>query len=202
MSARRVAPRDCLLAVAMPETAAEFAADLRSRPDGLAASLCRQRPAAAAAVVFEAALRPSLALLDDVAAELQRLGGTVLRRVDLPSWRNLFHRAEQVPAVVTLVAHGTGAAVELRDGLHPAASLAAALPPQLDGYFDLTSCHSIEALADALKRRAPGITVQSTRGTTLLGVRLALYRQVIRRLAARPASYMTTVVDVWSDAAK
>lgn len=202
MARTNVGPRDCVLAIAVPATLAELAADLNSPDRDFAPGLCRQSPGVPPERVFATVLGPSLALLAEVADELRCLGGRVVERVDLPAWHRLFLERAGGPPVTTLLAHGTGAVTELRSGLHSPQLVAAALPPDYAGVVDLTSCHSMGLLADALKARARGATVLCTRQETALSVRLVLYRNVIRRLARRAADYVTTVVDVWTEAAQ
>lgn len=156
------APRDCVLAIALPTTLGELAADLCSGEHKLAAGICRRAPGMPCERVFGTMLGPSLDLLAEVVDEVRQLGVCVVQQVDLAAWNRLFAERSGRPKVTTLLAHGTGTALELRSGLHVLGLVAIALPPDHEGVLDLTSCHSAGPFADALKARAPASTVLCT----------------------------------------
>lgn len=63
------------------------------------------------------------------------------------------------------------------------------LSPAYAGLLDLTICHSI-LLGEDTKRRCPGSTCLLNAAVTPLDVRLAIYRQIVRRMARSPDDYL------------
>jgi hypothetical protein len=97
------------------------------------------------------------------------------------------NRAALVDACPEAIADTVG--LELSDATWSAAQVCEAIGHDLYGLLDLTVCHSV-LLADEIKHANPNCTVIANREVTPPGVRLLIVREILRRLALAPGSYL------------
>jgi hypothetical protein len=85
-----------------------------------------------------------------------------------------------------------GASIEFSDGFRRLDDILQSLPPEYEGTLDLTCCNST-IFAEDIRRKYRKCLVLSNELPTSLEFRLAIYRQVIRRLSREPQSYEEAV---------
>jgi hypothetical protein len=81
-----------------------------------------------------------------------------------------------------------GNAIEFSEGFVSANEVLNAIPASFDGKLDLTSCNST-FFAEDVRRKCKSVLVIANEDSTSLDLRLAIYRQVIRRLSRRSEPY-------------
>jgi hypothetical protein len=186
------APADCVLAFAIPTTAADFVRDLGCGPTKDFASHVVGRQLAFSdsgrwRLYERSAFGHVIEVIDKVSTAVAGWGVRVVCHLELRDLRPLL---EKYP-VVTLVTHSSGAGdwVEFHDGLYPLDEVVKEVPIRRGAILDLTICYSA-ALADAIKWRHPEWQVISNAEETSLLFRLDFYKSKIKLLTARPMSYL------------
>lgn len=102
MAEAAITPADCAFAVALPLTVAELYRDLeRDAPKDFAKSIQREHPDVDPEALWELFYEPIAAQIDEVSAEVEALGVTVVHRATLNDFAELLAR---YPAV-TLITH-------------------------------------------------------------------------------------------------
>lgn len=81
-----------------------------------------------------------------------------------------------------------GASIEFSDGFQTLESILAVIPGIFSGKLDLTSCNST-VFAEEVRRKCRECLLMTNEESASLDFRLAIYRQVIRRLSRRPQPY-------------
>lgn len=123
-------------------------------------------------------------------------GASSVRDCSLESFAHAFSGHH----VVTLVAHSQGeeaqAQVEMADGFVPVTSFVQRIPADFAGVLDLTSCRSRHRLLEAVKRRAPWVTVVVSERNVGLIAPMLQYRATLSVLSVRAAYYTTVLADI------
>jgi hypothetical protein len=88
-----------------------------------------------------------------------------------------------------------GNAIEFSDGFVPIGTIVDTIPPTFQGKLDLTSCNST-VFAEAVRKKCKSVLVIANEDSTSLDLRLAIYRQVIRRLSRRSEPYEDALYQV------
>jgi|HubBroStandDraft_2_1064218.scaffolds.fasta_scaffold03542_7 hypothetical protein len=81
-----------------------------------------------------------------------------------------------------------GNAIEFSDGFVSLHRILETIPATFAGKLDLTSCNST-VFAEDVRRKCKSVLVMANEESTSLDLRLAIYRQVIRRLSQRSEPY-------------
>ena len=136
--------------------------------------------------------RPFVGFLQKKADEVARRGVVVCFNFKLADFSMVADYE-----VVTLVTHFDSQqnTVELADGMFTPHTIAAQLPADFTGIFDLTVCYSTH-LQEAIKHVCPHCTVIANKSPTSFEFRLSFYKMTIEMLGRLNKNYVEAIGDL------
>lgn len=180
LTRRILKPRDCVFALALPTVRREFDADCGRHDKELARVYG----------IWERYRQEVAAPADRLLPQMSDLGATVIRRVTLRRFGQLFHRDF---AVIILMAHWRkSGAIELADGFAEVGEIIEAIPRNAGRILDLGACQPWP-LTLAVRRERPGCVVRMTDSDATPAIWLNFYALILHRLLAQRATYLEAV---------
>lgn len=188
-------PRDCALALAFPLDRAEFLRSIETEPPY---GFVRQWLARFSGYPVELLWQdyaPIAAYAKGLAEEASAAGVLVEEEATLTRWLKLLNARR----ITSLVAHWAeqdqADLIQFAGGFVPLSECINSMPINFSGVLDLTVCHSSRFI-DQIKKQRPASTILANRNVARLGVRLAMYRQVLRLLATGEYTFIDAMLKI------
>ena len=139
--------------------------------------------------------RPVAMRLSGLLSSYKSAGATVMTNFRCDD----LSRIDRYDAVILIAHHMSDRdAIELCDGPVDTSEIVRAIPSEYSGVLDMSSCHSSSFQLE-IKMHAPSSHIIATKSETSLGVRIAIYEQVLHRLKNEGGEYSSVFSNVVSD---